>query len=133
MSFLMRFLTILSPLFFAAPAWAANGDGGLMGNFGVFFPLIALIAIFYFFVIRPQNKRLREHRELVAGLRRGDVVVTAGGIIGKVHRVGDESDCIIEIADNIRVKVIKTTITGKHASAESAAATSGKDSGKDKE
>ena len=59
--------------------------------------------------------------------------MTAGGIIGKVHRVGDESDCIIEIADNIRVKVIKTTITGKHASAESATATSGKDSGKDKE
>ena len=129
----MRFLTILSPLFLAAPAWAANGDGGIMGNFGVFFPLIALIAIFYFFVIRPQNKRLRDHRELVAGLRRGDVVVTAGGIIGKIHRVGDESECIIEIADNIRVKVIKTTITGKHTSAESAAATSGKEKDKDKD
>ncbi len=109
---------LMGLIFTASPAWAANGDGGLMSNFGVFFPLIALVAIFYFFVIRPQNKRLREHRELIAGLRRGDMVVTAGGIIGKVHRVGDESDCIIEIADNIRVRVVKTTISGKHISAD---------------
>ncbi len=127
MRFLICFSVFLSPIFLAYPAWAVNGDGGLMGNLGVFFPLIALVAIFYFFVIRPQNKRLRDHRELVAGLRRGDIVVTAGGIIGKVHRVGEESECIVEIAENIRVKVVKTTITGRHATAESVSSGKGKE------
>ena len=84
MSFLMRFLTILSPLFFAAPAWAANGDGGLMGNFGVFFPLIALIAIFYFFVIRPQNKRSAR----TSGIGRGPAPRRCRCDGGRNHRQG---------------------------------------------
>jgi len=97
---------------FTTPALAQ--DGGVMSNLGVFFPLIALIAIFYFFIIRPQNKKLRDHREMVASLRRGDVVITSGGIIGKVHRIVDDNECVVEIADNVRVKVVKTTITAKH-------------------
>jgi preprotein translocase subunit YajC len=69
------------------------------------------VLIFYFFIIRPQNKRAREHREMVANLRRGDTVVTAGGIIGKVATMPDEHEAVLEIADGVRVRVVKTTIT----------------------
>lgn len=103
---------ILAILLIATPVYAAD-DGGVFGNIGVFAPLAILIAIFYFFIIRPQNKRLSTHRELIAGLRRGDVVITSGGIIGKVHRIVDDNECVIEIAENVRVKVVKSTITGK--------------------
>ena len=109
----MKFL-ILALMLTAQPALAQ--DGGVMSNLGVFFPLIALIAIFYFFIIRPQNKKLRDHREMVASLRRGDIVITAGGVIGKIHRIIDDNECVVEIADNVRVKMVKTTITGRHAS-----------------
>ena len=125
---LLRLGTILGIALFAEPAFAQ--EGGMMSNLGVFFPLIALIAIFYFFIIRPQNKKLRDHREMVASLRRGDTIITAGGVIGKIHRVIDDHECIVEIADNVRVKMVKTTITGKHAdsaqSAESAEAKTNK-------
>ena len=63
------------------------------------FPFIALFAIMYFLVLRPQQRRVKAHRELVANVRRGDVVVTAGGLIGK------------ELADNVRVRIIKSTLT----------------------
>lgn len=104
--------SLLAVLLIASPANAAEG-GSALDNIGVFAPLVILIAIFYFFIIRPQNKKLAAHRALIADLRRGDVVITSGGIIGKVHRVVDDSECVIEIAENVRVKVVKSTITSK--------------------
>ena len=79
-------------------------------GFAQFVPLILIFVIFYFFLIRPQQKRLKEHKKMVAALKRGDEVVTSGGIIGRVERVleGDKIDLII--ADNVNVTVVKSTI-----------------------
>ena len=71
---------------------------------------IAIFAIFYFLLIRPQQKKLKEHQAMVEALRRGDQVVTQGGILGKVHKVKDDDEVEVEIAEGVRVKVVKATI-----------------------
>jgi preprotein translocase subunit YajC len=89
---------------------AAPAPGG--GDFFIqLVPFILIFVIMYFLIIRPQQKRLKEHREMIAAIRRGDVVVTAGGIIGKVVRVTGDSELKIEIADGIQVRVVRSTIT----------------------
>jgi preprotein translocase subunit YajC len=69
-----------------------------------------MFVIFYLLLLRPQQQKLKAHRELVANLRRGDTVVTSGGIIGKVTKVRDDNEIEVEIAENTRVRVIKGTI-----------------------
>ena len=75
-----------------------------------FIPLILIFVIFYFFLIRPQQKRVKEHKEMVKNLQRGDEVITSGGIIGKVDRVMEDDRIELIIADNVKVQVIKNTI-----------------------
>ena len=67
-------------------------------------------AIMYFLVLRPQQRRVKEHREMVSNVRRGDVVVTAGGLVGKVTKV-DDAEITVEIAENVRVRVVKGTLS----------------------
>jgi preprotein translocase subunit YajC len=74
-------------------------------------PLILIFGIMYFLLIRPQQKKLKDHQALVAALRRGDQVVTAGGIVGKVTKVKDDNEVEIEIATGVNVRVIRSTIT----------------------
>jgi preprotein translocase subunit YajC len=74
-------------------------------------PLVLLFAIFYFLLIRPQQQRLKAHQALVNSVKRGDTVVTAGGLIGKVAKVKDDGEVMVEIADNVQVRVLKTTLT----------------------
>lgn len=75
-------------------------------------PLLLIFAIMYFLLIRPQQKKLKEHQEMVAALRRGDQVVTQGGIVGKVTKVKDDSNEIeVEIASGVTVRVIRSTVT----------------------
>jgi len=76
-----------------------------------FIPLILIFVIFYFFLIRPQQKRAKEHLEMVKGLKRGDEVITSGGIIGTVDRVFEDDTIEVMLADNVKVKIIKNTIT----------------------
>ena len=76
-----------------------------------FIPLILIFVIFYFFLIRPQQKRVKEHRAMVNGLKRGDEVITSGGIIGKVDRVMEDDRIEVLISNDIKVQVIKSTIT----------------------
>lgn len=74
--------------------------------------ILALFAIMYFLLIRPQQKKLKDHQALVAALRRGDMVVTAGGILGKVTKVKDDGNEVeVEIATGVNVRVVKSTIT----------------------
>lgn len=74
--------------------------------------ILALFAIMYFLLIRPQQKKLKDHQALVAGLRRGDMVVTAGGILGKVTKVKDDgTEVEVEIATGVNVRVLKSTIS----------------------
>lgn len=86
-------------------AGAAGGASGLMG----FLPIIGIFIIFWFFLFRPQMKRQKEHAAKIAGLKKNDKVVTAGGLLGKVTKVDDDY-CEVEIAPNVRVKAVKGTI-----------------------
>ena len=74
-----------------------------------FIPLILIFIIFYFFLIRPQQKKVKEHKAMVESLKRGDKVVTSGGITGTVERVIDNDKVEVEIAENIKVEIIKST------------------------
>ena len=82
----------------------------MSSNFAQFIPLVLIFVIFYFFLIRPQQKRVREHKEMVKNLKRGDEVITSGGIIGKVDRVYEDDKLEIEISDGVKVNVIKNTV-----------------------
>jgi preprotein translocase subunit YajC len=74
-------------------------------------PLVLLFGIFYFLIIRPQQQRVKAHQAMVAAVKRGDTVVTAGGLIGKVSKVKDDGEVMVEIADNVQVRVLKSTLT----------------------
>ncbi|GMV63519.1 MAG: hypothetical protein AMXMBFR74_26870 [Parvibaculum sp.] len=87
-----------------------GGAGGASDFLIQLFPFIALFAIMYFLVLRPQQRRVKEHREMVSNVRRGDVVVTAGGLVGKVTKV-DDAEITVEIAENVRVRVVKGTLS----------------------
>ena len=82
----------------------------MSSNFAQFIPLVLIFVIFYFFLIRPQQKRVREHKEMVKNLKRGDEVITSGGIIGKVDRVYEDDKLEIEISEGVKVNVIKNTV-----------------------
>ncbi len=76
---------------------------------GQFIPLILIFVIFYFFLIRPQQKKVKEHKAMVEGLKRGDKVITSGGITGTVERLIDNDKVEVEIADNVKVEIVKAT------------------------
>ena len=94
---------------FATPAYA-QGAGGGFGGFGSFIPLILIFAIMYFLLIRPQQKKVKDHQKMVQALRRGDQVVTQGGVIGKVVKVKEDNELDVEIAPNLKVRVVQSTI-----------------------
>ncbi len=106
------------------PAYAQAAAPAGAGDFlGMFLPLLLIMAVFWFFIIRPQQKRMKEHQAMLENLRRGDTVVTSGGLIGKVVKVADD-DVTVELAENVRVKVKKSYIAEvrvKGAPADSAA------------
>jgi preprotein translocase subunit YajC len=74
-------------------------------------PLVLLFGIFYFLLIRPQQQRVKTHQQMVEAVRRGDTVVTSGGLIGKVAKVKDDGEVMVEIADNVQVRVLKSTLS----------------------
>ena len=76
---------------------------------GQFIPLILIFVIFYFFLIRPQQKKVKEHKLMVENLKRGDKVVTSGGIVGTIERVVDNDKVEVVISDNVKVEIIKST------------------------
>ena len=81
-----------------------------MEAFAQFVPLILIFAIMWFLLIRPQQKKIKEHQAMVAALRKGDQVVTQGGMIGKVTRVKDGDEVEVEISQNVKVRVVKSTV-----------------------
>jgi preprotein translocase subunit YajC len=81
-----------------------------MSGIEQFIPLILIFGIMYFLLIRPQQKKLKDHQAMVSSLRRGDQVVTQGGIVGKVVKVKDDGELEVEIAEGIKVRVIQSTI-----------------------
>jgi preprotein translocase subunit YajC len=96
---------------FATPAFAqAAGQGGAAGGLISFVPILLIFAIMYFLMIRPQQRKVKEHKAMVEALRRGDQVVTSGGLIGKVTKVAD-SEVEVELAPNVKVRVVRSTIS----------------------
>jgi len=101
------------------PAYAQTGGGG--SEFLVtIFPFILVFAIIYLLILRPQQKRIKEHRAMVEAVRRGDTVVTAGGLIGKVTKVLDENEVQVEIAEGTRVRVVRSTLSDVRSKTEPA-------------
>jgi preprotein translocase subunit YajC len=104
---------------FISPAYA-QGAGGGGGEFILqLLPIVLMIVIFYFLLFRPQQQRLKAHRQMVDNIRRGDTVVTQGGLIGRVTRVKDDgAEIEVEIAENTRVRVVKATVAEVRAKGE---------------
>ena len=89
----------------------AQTDGGFGGSGAIiqFLPIILIFVIMYFLILRPQRMKARQHQEMVANLRRGDTVVTNGGLIGKVAKVEDH-ELLVELAEGVRVKVVRSMV-----------------------
>lgn len=92
---------------FVNPAYAQDGAAGA---FTSFIPLILIFAIMWFLLIRPQQKKLKDHKAMVEAIRRGDQIVTQGGVLGKVTKVKEDGEIEVEIADGVRVRVLKHTV-----------------------
>jgi len=87
-----------------------GGGGGQAGGLYTFLPLILLFAVFYFLLIRPQQKRAKQHKSFMENLKKGDTVITSGGLYGKITGITDEA-ITLEIAEKVRVKVSKGAVT----------------------
>ena len=103
------------------PAYAQGsllgGDGGMIVQL---LPFVLIFVIMYFLILRPQQKKLKDHADLVKNIRRGDSVVTSGGLIGKVTKVVDDDQIEIEIADGVRIRQMRQMISGVRAKGEPA-------------
>lgn len=108
-------LTVLVSLTAATSAFAQDAAPavGMQQNWASLLPLILIFFIFYFLLIRPQQRRFKEHQVVLANLKKGDMVVTGGGKIGKVVKVADDV-VTVELAPGVEVKVLKSTISGLH-------------------
>ena len=96
---------------FVSPAYAqvAGGSGG--SGLEAFLPLILIFVVFYFLLIRPQQKKMKDHKDLLGSIRRGDKIVTGGGILGTVTKVIDDDEITIEISDGVKVRVQRALIS----------------------
>ncbi|MFV2091946.1 MAG: preprotein translocase subunit YajC [Hyphomicrobiales bacterium] len=106
---------------FITPAFAqATGPAAGGGLIIQLLPFVLIFAIIYFLILRPQQKRAKAHRELVAALRRGDSIVTSGGLIGKVAKVIDDNEISIEVAEGVKIKVLRSSVTDVRSKGEPA-------------
>jgi preprotein translocase subunit YajC len=103
---------------FISPAFAQSSVNDLVGLGGPLPMMVIVVVIFYFLLLRPQQKRAKQHEELVKNLRRGDTVVTSGGLVGKVTKVVDDEQVEVEIADGVRVRQVRSMVTGVRAKGE---------------
>ena len=103
---------------FITPAYAQGAGGGGADFIIQLLPFILIFVIIYFLIIRPQQKRVKDHQEMVAGVRRGDTVVTGGGLVGKVSKLIDDREVQVEIADGVRVRVVRAMISDVRARGE---------------
>lgn len=97
---------------FISPAYAQAAGAGPDPLINMLVPLLMVLPIFYFLLWRPQQQRVKEHRALIDAVKRGDTVITSGGIVGSVTKVKDEGELEVEIAPNVRVRVLKSAISG---------------------
>ncbi|PTX04726.1 preprotein translocase subunit YajC [Pararhodobacter aggregans] len=108
---------------FITPAFAQTaGDAGVAGLATQIIPFALIFLIMWMLLIRPQQKKMKQHRAMVEGLRRGDQVITAGGLIGKVSKVKEDGEIEVEIAEGVKVRVVRSTVTSVLSKTEPATA-----------
>ncbi len=105
---------MLFPTIFAQ----ATGTPGAGDFFTMIMPLMAIMAVFYFLMIRPQQRKMKEHQAMLGKVAKGDTVVTNGGLIGKVVRVVDDSEILVEVGENVKVRVLKAGLSDVRAKGE---------------
>jgi preprotein translocase subunit YajC len=103
---------------FVTPAFAQGSPLGGDSLLVTMLPFVLIFVIMYFLILRPQQKRVKEHQELVKNLRRGDTVVTSGGLVGKVTKVVDDEQIEVEIADGVRIRQMRQMVSGVRAKGE---------------
>jgi preprotein translocase subunit YajC len=106
---------------FITPAFAQAAGGtpqGFGDIFGMVLPLVAIMVVFWFLLIRPQQKKMKEHQQVLAKIQRGDTVVTGGGLIGKVTKVVDDNELQVEVGENVKVRVLRSGVTEVRARGE---------------
>ena len=106
---------------FVSPAFAqAGGDAAGPGALQAFLPIILIFVVFYFLLIRPQQKKMKQHKEMLGAIRRGDKIVTGGGIVGTVTKVIDDAEVMVEISEGIKVRVHRSLVSSVLARTEPA-------------
>jgi preprotein translocase subunit YajC len=96
-----------------AQAAAAPAGGSPFGQFGSLVPMLAIFAIFYFLVLRPQSKKAKEHQQMLSELKKGDEVVTQGGVIGKISGITD-NELTLQVQEGVRIRVTRASVQGRY-------------------
>jgi len=117
---------------FISPAYAQGFGGGDMGALGSFLPLILIFVVFYFLLIRPQQKKQKTHREMLSALHRGDRIVTAGGLVGTITKILSDTEITVEITEGVKVRVMRGMVSDVIARTEARTADDSKDDKKGK-
>ncbi len=108
---------------FVTPAYAQSAGVPAVGDLmGMILPLVMIMGVFYFLLIRPQQRKMKEHQELISKVARGDTVVTNGGLIGKVTKVVDDKELLVEVGEGVKVRVLRQGISDVRAKGEPAKA-----------
>ena len=89
-----------------------------MDQMGAFLPLILIFGVFYILLIRPQQKKVKLHREMINNLRRGDKIITSGGIIGSINKVNDNKEILVEISENVEIKIAPGMVSDLYVSSD---------------
>lgn len=109
---------LISPAFAAEAATQTAAGGDIMGALSSFLPLITVLFVFYFLVIRPQNARLQAHRAMLAALKKGDKVVTGGGLVATIVKAEEgAAEVTLRLAEGVEVSALRSTLSGLHKSA----------------
>ena len=108
---------------FVTPAYAQSAGVPAVGDLmGMILPLVMIMGVFYFLLIRPQQRKMKEHQELISKVARGDTDVTNGGLIGKVTKVVDDKELLVEVGEGVKVRVLRQGISDVRAKGEPAKA-----------
>ena len=89
-----------------------------MEAFGTFLPLILIFAVFYFLLIRPQQRKVKQHKEMLSNLKRGDKIITSGGIIGTINKVGNNRELSVQVSENVEIKIAPGMVADLYTSTE---------------
>jgi preprotein translocase subunit YajC len=103
---------------FITPAYAQAAAPGAGDFIGMILPLVLIMGVFYFLLIRPQQRKMKDHQEMLKKVTRGDTIITSGGLIGKVIKVVDDSELQVEIGENVKVRVLRSGIADVRAKGE---------------